>query len=190
MSFVNPLTTEKNYKFVLTGLKKSGKEANINFIQDKTKPEARGKSLILPFLGKEIIYYDFTLQEIFTKDGFKPRFHIYSFDFEEDPLLLYNSLGSTDGLLMVVDSLIEKLPDNKRMVKTIFKVLERLGYSISNFPFVLQFTKRDMGGILSIETILEELELRDVKYVEAVPSTGKGILESLRLLIEEAMSRS
>jgi hypothetical protein len=60
-------------------------------------------------------------------------------------------------------------------------------------PFVLQYNKRDLPNVVSIEDLQRALNTRNVPWFGAVASTGVGVFETLKaiakLVLQELKKR-
>jgi signal recognition particle receptor subunit beta len=58
--------------------------------------------------------------------------------------------------------------------------LAEQGYSLDNIPFVVQYNKRDMPGIVPIEELRAELNTMRAPDFEAVAPEGVGVFDTLK----------
>ena len=54
------------------------------------------------------------------------------------------------------------------------------GYDLSSLPFVIQYNKRDLGNILSVEELREMFNPTGVAEFEARATTGEGVFDTLK----------
>jgi signal recognition particle receptor subunit beta len=54
------------------------------------------------------------------------------------------------------------------------------GYSLDNLPFVVQYNKRDMPGIVPIEELRTELNPQNAPDFEAIAPQGVGVFDTLK----------
>ena len=52
------------------------------------------------------------------------------------------------------------------------------GINLSNFPMVIQYNKRDLPDVLSVEELNAAMNPRQVPFYEAVATTGDGVLKT------------
>ena len=57
--------------------------------------------------------------------------------------------------------------------------LEEQGYQLENLPFVVQYNKRDLPNVTSVEELRELLNPDSVPEFEACAQTGEGVFETL-----------
>ena len=58
--------------------------------------------------------------------------------------------------------------------------LAEQGYSLDKIPFVMQYNKRDMPDIATVEELRELLNPAGVPEFEAVARTGVGVFDTLK----------
>jgi len=64
------------------------------------------------------------------------------------------------------------------------------GKSLENFPWVIQYNKRDLPNILTIEEMEEKLNFHHVPSFEAVATKGDGVFPSLKEIIKQVVSQT
>ncbi|MGE5275351.1 MAG: hypothetical protein ACM3SU_00005, partial [Acidobacteriota bacterium] len=60
--------------------------------------------------------------------------------------------------------------------------LKANGVAFEGMPVVIQYNKRDLNDILSVEAMQEALGLSSFPFVEAVASAGRGVTETFKLI--------
>ena len=78
MTFINYASREINCKIVYYGPGLCGKTTNLQYIYDKTNPNAKGKLISLATETDRTLFFDFLPLELGTVRGFKTRFHLYT----------------------------------------------------------------------------------------------------------------
>src|SRR5438552_128159 len=78
MSFINYSSREINGKIVYYGPGLCGKTTNLQYIYNKTNPEARGKMISLATETERTLFFDFLPLSLGEIRGFKTRFHLYT----------------------------------------------------------------------------------------------------------------
>jgi signal recognition particle receptor subunit beta len=58
--------------------------------------------------------------------------------------------------------------------------LAEQGYSLDNIPFVIQYNKRDMPGVVPVDELHSQLNLKDVPEFEAIAPQGVGVFDTLK----------
>ena len=78
MTFINYASREINCKIVYYGPGLGGKTTNLQYVYDKTAPNAKGKMISLATETDRTLFFDFMPLELGTVRGFKTRFHLYT----------------------------------------------------------------------------------------------------------------
>src|SRR5436853_6317518 len=78
MTFINYAAREINCKIVYYGPGLCGKTTNLQWIYDKTNPQAKGKLISLATETDRTLFFDFLPLDLGTVRGFNTRFHLYT----------------------------------------------------------------------------------------------------------------
>src|ERR671927_19802 len=158
MSFINYMAREINCKIVYYGPGLCGKTTNLQYIYERTNPEAKGKMISLATETERTLFFDFLPLSLGEIRGFKTRFHLYTVPGQ----VFYDAsrkliLKGVDGVVFVADSQIERMEANVESLQNLEKNLKEQGYDLSKIPYVLQLNKRDLPNIIPAEDMLAEL---------------------------------
>jgi hypothetical protein len=183
MSFINYSSREINCKIVYYGPGLCGKTTNLQYIYQKVDPTAKGKLISLATETERTLFFDFLPLELGTIRGFKTRFHLYTVPGQ----VFYDAsrkliLKGSDGVVFVADSQVERMESNVESLENLETHLAEHGLSIKKLPLVLQYNKRDLPNILSVEELQNALNHNDYPYFEAVASKGVGVFETLKMI--------
>ncbi len=183
MSFINYLSREINCKIVYYGPGLCGKTTNLQHIYNKTNPEAKGKMISLATETERTLFFDFLPLALGEIRGFKTRFHLYTVPGQ----VFYDAsrkliLKGVDGVVFVADSQIARMEANIESMENLRTNLAEQGYSLDKLPHVIQYNKRDMPGIASIEELRQILNPSGVPDFGAVAPTGEGVFETLKAI--------
>jgi len=181
MSFINYASREINCKIVYYGPGLCGKTTNLQFIYQKTAPEAKGKMISLATETERTLFFDFLPLALGEIRGFKTRFHLYTVPGQ----VFYDAsrkliLKGVDGVVFVVDSQEERMDANIESLDNLRNNLEEQGYDLDKLPFVIQYNKRDLPNLISVEELRREINLTGVPEFEACASSGEGVFETLK----------
>ena len=181
MSFINYMAREINCKIVYYGPGLCGKTTNLQYIYERTNPEAKGKMISLATETDRTLFFDFLPLALGEIRGFKTRFHLYTVPGQ----VFYDAsrkliLKGVDGVCFVADSQIGRIEANQESVENLRTNLAEQGYSLDKVPYVIQYNKRDMPGIAPVEEMRELLNPTNVPEFEATASTGVGVFETLK----------
>ena len=152
MSMINYASREINCKIVYYGPGLGGKTTNLEHVYGKVKPETRGKLISLATETERTLFFDFLPVDLGTIRGFKTRFHLYTVPGQ----VYYNAsrkliLKNVDGLVFVGDSQRERLEANQESMQNLYDNMAEYGYDITKMPFVVQYNKRDLPNIATVE---------------------------------------
>jgi signal recognition particle receptor subunit beta len=89
-------------------------------------------------------------------------------------------LKGVDGVVFVADSQFARMEANLESLENLRTNLAEQGYSLDNLPYVIQYNKRDMPGIVPIEELREQLNPNNAPEFEAVAPTGVGVFDTLK----------
>jgi signal recognition particle receptor subunit beta len=181
MSFINYLSREINCKIVYYGPGLCGKTTNLQFIYNKTNPEAKGKMISLATETERTLFFDFLPLALGEIRGFKTRFHLYTVPGQ----VFYDAsrkliLKGVDGVVFVADSQIARMEANVESLENLRTNLAEQGYSLDKIPYVVQYNKRDMPGIAPVEELRSLLNPNGVPDFEAVATDGRGVFDTLK----------
>jgi hypothetical protein len=181
MSFINYASREINCKIVYYGPGLCGKTTNLQFIYQKTAPESKGKMISLATETERTLFFDFLPLALGEIRGFKTRFHLYTVPGQ----VFYDAsrkliLKGVDGVVFVVDSQEERMDANYESLENLRENLIEQGYDLDKLPFVIQYNKRDLPNLISVEELRRELNLTGVPDFESCASTGEGVFETLK----------
>ena len=181
MSFINYASREINCKIVYYGPGLCGKTTNLQFIYNKTANEAKGKMISLATETERTLFFDFLPLALGEIRGFKTRFHLYTVPGQ----VFYDAsrkliLKGVDGVVFVADSQEERFDANIESLLNLKDNLEEQGLDLEKIPFVIQYNKRDLPNLTSVEELSKLLNERGVPELEACATTGEGIFETLK----------
>ncbi len=145
MSFINYSSREINCKIVYYGPGLCGKTTNLQYIYNKTNPEAKGKMISLATETERTLFFDFLPLSLGEIRGFRTRFHLYTVPGQ----VYYNAsrkliLKGVDGIVFVADSQIERMEANQESMQNLYDNMAEYGYDLTKMPFVIQYNKRDL----------------------------------------------
>ncbi|MBW1896658.1 MAG: GTPase domain-containing protein [Deltaproteobacteria bacterium] len=190
MSLINYSSREINCKIVYYGPGLCGKTTNIQYIYDKVAPETKGKLITLATEMDRTLFFDFLPLELGTVKGFKTRFHLYTVPgqvyYDASRKLI---LRGVDGLVYVADSQQSRFDANIESLYNLHENLEEYSLKIDEIPFVIQYNKRDMPDIISIEDLEEELNDQSYPCFEAVAVDGIGVFDTLKAVAKDVLKK-
>ncbi|GAM11295.1 mutual gliding-motility protein MglA [Geobacter sp. OR-1] len=181
MSFINYASREINCKIVYYGPGLCGKTTNLQYVYQKTAPDAKGKMISLATETERTLFFDFLPLALGEIRGFKTRFHLYTVPGQ----VFYDAsrkliLKGVDGVVFVADSQEERMDANLESLENLRFNLQEQGYDLDKLPFVVQYNKRDLPNAVPLEELQKELNPTKVPEFEACATTGEGVFETLK----------
>jgi len=183
MVLFNYSTKELTAKIVYYGPGLCGKTTNLQFIHNNLPDPVRGKMLSLSTKTDRTLFFDFLPMDLGEIRGMKTRIQLYTVPGQ----VFYNEtrklvLKGADGVVFVADSQKEMLGPNIESFKNLDENLKGHGLSLAEIPHVLQFNKRDLPKLSSIEEINAALNKHNAPFYESVATTGIGVQDSLKAI--------
>jgi signal recognition particle receptor subunit beta len=181
MSMINYASREINCKIVYYGPGLGGKTTNLEVVYGKVTPDTRGKLISLATETERTLFFDFLPVDLGAIRGFKTRFHLYTVPGQ----VYYNAsrkliLKGVDGVVFVGDSQVERLDANIESMHNLYENLAEYGLDLREIPFVIQYNKRDLPNISSLDELQRELNPNGVPHYEAVAVRGIGVFDTLK----------
>jgi len=181
MSFINYMAREINCKIVYYGPGLCGKTTNLQYIYERTNPDAKGKMISLATETERTLFFDFLPLSLGEIRGFKTRFHLYTVPGQ----VFYDAsrkliLKGVDGVIFVADSQIERLEANQESMDNLRTNLAEQGYSLEKIPFVIQYNKRDLPNAVEVDELRQLLNPMAVPDFEANARSGMGVFDTLK----------
>lgn len=188
MSFINYSTREINCKIVYYGPGLCGKTTNLQYIYEKTNPNAKGKLISLATETDRTLFFDFLPLDVGTVRGFKTRFHLYTVPGQ----VFYDAsrkliLKGVDGVIFVADSQEPRMDANIEALENLDSNLKDHGFDLKVIPYVLQFNKRDLPTAVSLDEMLRLLRYKDEPYFEAIAPKGVGVFDTLKACAKQIL---
>ncbi len=188
MSFINYASREINVKLVYYGPGLCGKTTNLQYVYEKTNPNAKGKLISLATETDRTLFFDFLPLDLGTVRGFKTRFHLYTVPGQ----VFYDAsrkliLKGVDGVIFVADSQEARMDANTEAIENLKSNLEEHGFDLSTIPYVLQLNKRDLPTAVPLEEMLQALRIKNESYFEAVAVKGIGVFDTLKACAKQVL---
>lgn len=182
MAVFNYAKKEIDAKIVYYGPAISGKTTNLQFVHGHLKPDQRGKMVSLATNEDRTLFFDFLPIELECVRGFKTRFHLYTVPGQ----VYYGAtrravLTGADGVVFVADSHADRMEDNLASFRDLEDNLRYYGKKIDTVPLVIQYNKRDLPNVLSVEDLNQKLNRLNSPHFEGVAVLGKGVFEALTM---------
>lgn len=186
--FINWARKEINLKIVYYGPGLSGKTTNLEYIYGQIDPSLRGELVTLKTREERTLFFDFLQLEFGTIKGMRPKFNLYTV-----PGQVYYAqsrriiLRGVDGVVFVADSQRGRMIENLDSLLDLEENLISDDKTLEDFPWILQYNKRDLPEIYSVNELDTKLNFLKVPATQAVANQGNGVVESLKLIINRVM---
>jgi mutual gliding-motility protein MglA len=183
MVVYNSQARELTAKIVYYGPGLSGKTTNLEILHEKMDRSKVGQLVQLSAKTDRTIYFDLLPVELGNIKGYKIRFQLATVPGQ----IAHNEtrkvvLKGVDGIVFVVDSQWTMLPKNLESFQNLKDNLKANAIPFEGLPLVVQYNKRDLPDILSVEGLQEALGLSSYPFTEAVASQGAGVGETFKLI--------
>ncbi len=184
MVFFNYATMQMAAKVVYYGPGLCGKTTNLHHIYGRTAPGSRGEMVSLETETDRTLFFDLLPLDVGVIGGFKTRVQLYTVPGQ----VFYNTtrklvLKGVDGIVFVADSQRAMKEANVESLANLKTNLAEIGVRLDEIPLVLQYNKRDLANILSLEELEESLNPDKVfESYEACAVLGQGVFETLKAI--------
>ncbi len=190
MALINIASHEIHCKIVYYGIGYCGKTTNLRYVFRSINPSARGEMLSIATETERTLFFDFLPLDLGSVHGFRTRFHLYTVPgqilYERTRLAVLNG---ADGIVFVADSQAEKFEENVQSISELEMNMRRIGKELGNFPFIIQWNKRDVPSALPVSVLERYLNRRRVPSFEAIAFEGKGVFATLRAISKNVMAQ-
>src|SRR4030095_13760109 len=181
MVFFNYSTMQMAAKVVYYGPGLCGKTTNLHYIYQHTAGGSRGEMVSLETETGLTLFFDLLPIDVGSIAGFNTRIQLYTVPGQ----VFYNTtrklvLKGVDGVVFVADSQRAMLQANLDSFRNLEENLAEMGLTVDTLPLVLQFNKRDLADICSIEEMNATLNRSDWPWFESSAVTGMGVFETLK----------
>ncbi len=188
MVFFNYALRKLNAKIVYYGPGLCGKTTNLQWVHDNFQGGDKGKMVSLATEGDRTIFFDLLPLDIGTIRGMDVTLQLYTVPGQ----VHYNStrqlvLRGADGVVFVADSQRAMQSSNIDSLKNLDENLGLQGFNLGKFPHVIQFNKRDLGDLMTVEEMDSGLNRFDAPFFEGVAVEGIGVQETLEGIVRLVM---
>lgn len=191
MVSINYSAREVCCKIVFYGPGLSGKTTNLQYVHSKVPGNSRGDLISLATEADRTLYFDFLPINIGTVNGFQAKFQLYTVPGQ----VYYNAtrklvLRGVDGIVFVADSQPDKMDENIESLVNLEENLKEFGYDIDTIPMVIQYNKRDLPNVLTVEELEQQLNTKGRPHFEASATIGNGVFGTLKLIIKLVLDKA
>lgn len=190
MPLVEHAHKQVHLKLVYYGPGLGGKTTNLEHIHQKTRPEYRGKLISLTNESERTLFFDLLPVELGLFRGYTLRLHLCTvpgqirFDMTRRLILRH-----VDGVVFVVDSQPLAIDANVESAQNLETNLGLQGDDPTRIPLVVQYNKRDLPEVLSVEELRETIGIPSgLPEIEAIAREGVGVFETLKAVTKACLS--
>lgn len=171
-------------KIVYYGPALSGKTTNLQQLHTRIESRACGKMISLDTRDDRTLYFDFLPVQFVTDGGFKIKIKLFTVPGQ----VMHRStrkavLAGADAIAFIADSQRSVAVANAYSYKDLEKNLQANGIDFANIPLVVQFNKRDLDEIKTLEEITKSWSETKIPIFPAVAINGEGVVETFEALI-------
>lgn len=185
MAYINYAQRELQLKIVYYGCGFCGKTTNLQAIHHALNPQQKSDLVSLATSGDRTLFFDFMSIKTPTINNFTVRFQLYTVPGQQ----IYTStrqlvLRGCDGIVFVVDSAWERMPENVESFQDLQENLLANNLSLAQIPYVIQYNKRDLSDAAKLDYLEYAFNNRAIRApsFEAVASRGEGTIETLNAI--------
>jgi signal recognition particle receptor subunit beta len=183
MVLFNHATREMTAKIVYYGPGLCGKTTNLMVIFDKLDPSQKGKMLSLATKTDRTLFFDLLPVDVGKVGAFNLKIQLYTVPGQ----VFYNEtrklvLKGADAVVFVADSQPSMVESTRESFANLMDNLQENNLDPNDTPIIVQFNKRDIPGVLPIETLQEQLGFEGFPYTEASAIKGEGVMETFKLV--------
>jgi mutual gliding-motility protein MglA len=181
MASMNYAQHEMSVKIVYYGPGLSGKTTNLLIIHKETPEKLKSSLTSLATQTDRTIFFDFLPLDLGKIRDFSVKFHLYSVPGQ----VYYNAtrklvLRGVDGIVFVADSARDKMEENIESFRNLEENLTDYGYKIESIPTLIQYNKRDLPNVFSIDELNRQMNKCNLPWSEAVANKGIGVFDTLK----------
>ena len=181
MVFFNYSTMQMAAKVVYYGPGLCGKTTNLHYIYKHTAGDSRGEMVSLETETDRTLFFDLLPIDVGTIAGFSTRIQLYTVPGQ----VFYNTtrklvLKGVDGVVFVADSQRAMLQANQESFRNLEENLAEMGLSSDSLPLVLQYNKRDLPDICTVDEMNRSLNRNGWLHFESAAPLGQGVFETLK----------
>lgn len=190
MTLVNYSTREITCKIVYYGPGRSGKTTNLQYIYSRVPWDRKGEMVSLATDMDRTLFFDLLPVDLGRISGFRTRLQLYTVPGQ----IYYNAtrklvLQGGDAVVFVADSQRSEIDENIESFRNLQENLIEHGIDVREIPLVIQYNKRDLPNVMSIEELEEVLNFREVPSHPASALLGQGVFDTLRTVSEGVLRR-
>jgi signal recognition particle receptor subunit beta len=188
MVLINKAINEITVKLVYYGPGLCGKTTNLEKIYGNPKLDNKGKMISMATETDRTLFFDFMPMELGTIGGQKVRVQLYTVPGQ----VFYDAtrklvLRGADGVVFVADSQSTMRESNLDSLENLKTNLRLNRIDPDKVALVLQYNKRDLPNVDSVEEMNGYMNPNGAPAVEAQAKNGVGVTATLRAAVTKML---
>jgi signal transduction histidine kinase/signal recognition particle receptor subunit beta len=176
-------------KVVYYGPAVGGKTTCLQHIHRVTDPQRRTKLYSLNTAADRTLFFDLLSLNLGRIRGFQLALQLYTVPGQvQYDATRRTVLAGTDGVVFVADSQISQREANLESLENLWANMAAIGLDRKSVPVVLQYNKRDLDPIQTVEEMGAALNADKYPAFETVAISGEGILEAFTAVGEKTLA--
>jgi signal recognition particle receptor subunit beta len=181
VSSINFHTKEISVKIVYYGPGLCGKTTSLQTIYGSLPENKRPQLVSLATEVDRTIFFDFLPVTAYRIRDFVVRLQLYTVPGQ----VFYNAtrklvLNGVDGIVFVADSQKGMRDSNLESLQNLDDNLAELGLELGRVPLVMQFNKRDLPEVDSLEEMQQRYNRTGVPAFATIATRGDGLFDALK----------
>jgi signal recognition particle receptor subunit beta len=170
-------------KLVYYGPALSGKTTNLLQLHEQLLQEGRGDLMVLDTKDDRTIFFDLLPFFLRAPSGLRIKVKVFTVPGQvKHDATRKAVLQRADGVAFIADSQASEVGNNFNSFENLEQNLAFVGQAIDRVPLVVQFNKRDLGGIVSEEEIRKVWEPTGIPVFMSSALKGWGVTETFTRL--------
>jgi signal recognition particle receptor subunit beta len=184
MPQLNIEAREITLKIVYYGPARSGKTTNLKKLHEMLSAEVRGGMVALDTQDDRTLYFDFLPVEISARGDYRIKLKLFTVPGQ----VLHRStrrvvLAGVDAVVFIADSQRSAAAGNAYSYRDLQANLRTNGIDADRIPQVIQFNKRDLEDVKTLEEVQKAWGGSGIPAIPAVATKGIGVIETLEALL-------
>lgn len=183
MPVFNIRAREVSVKIVYVGPGLGGKTTNIERLHGKLPDDTVGDLRAVKTEQDRTLFFDNFSLELPQINGMRAKIGVYGVPGQAHYRATRKAvLAGVDGVVFVADSQRIRRDDNRDSFRDMRDVMAEYGYDYMKIPLVLQFNKRDLPDIMSVEEMNALLNDNVYQFYEAIAIKDVGVVETFKAI--------
>ena len=175
-------------KIVYYGPALGGKTTCLQHIHRVTDPQRRTRLYSLNTASDRTLFFDLLSLNLGRIRGYRLAIQLYTVPGQ----VQYNAtrrtvLAGADGVIFVADSQRDQHQANLQSFENLKENLKANGIDAGTHPLVLQYNKRDLGGLMSVAELEKEFNGGGHPSFPTVAITGDGVMGAFATITENTL---